>query len=49
MYLKPPLQIEKFLVASILQNDNVLLIDIPLCLATNPNEPTNDNVFLLES
>jgi hypothetical protein len=37
MYIKPPLQIEKFLVAAILQNDYLDLQDLPLCLATNPN------------
>ena len=49
MYLKPPLQIEKYLVAAILQNNAVSLAEIPLCLATNPNEPTGDNVMHLES
>ena len=49
MYLKPPLQIQKYLVAAILQNDNLNLNDLPLCLATNPNEPTSDNIYQLQS
>lgn len=49
MYIKPPLQIEKFLVAAILQNDFLDLQDLPLCLATNPNEKTTESVLLLES
>ena len=49
MYLKPPLQIEKYLAAAILQNDNVNIIDIPLCLATNLNEPTPNNLAFIES
>ena len=40
MYLKPPLQIEKYLLAAILQNESIDLQDYPLCLSTNPNEPT---------
>lgn len=47
MYLKPPIHIEKYLVAAILQNENTELTDLPLCLATNPNDPTTDNVFML--
>lgn len=49
MYIKPPLQIEKFLVAAILQNDFLDLQDLPLCLATNPNEKTTESVMLLEN
>lgn len=47
MYLKPPLQIEKFIVAAILLNDSVDLSDFPLCLVTNPNIPTGDNLLIL--
>ena len=49
MYLKPPIYIEKYLVAAILQNENSDLADLPLCLATNPNQPTTDNVLFLQS
>ena len=49
MYLKPPPQIEKFIVAAILQNEHVQLADIPLCLATNLNDPTSDRVLILEN
>jgi hypothetical protein len=34
-------------VAAILQNDFLDLQDIPLCLASNPNEKTADNIFFL--
>jgi hypothetical protein len=37
MYLKPPIHLEKYLVAAILQNESIDLSDLPLCLATNPN------------
>jgi hypothetical protein len=36
-------------VAAILQNDFLDLQDLPLCLASNPNERTTDNVILLEN
>ena len=49
MYLKPPLPLEKFIVATILQNESVQMMDFPLCLAANPNEPTTENILLLEN
>ncbi|CAM6005153.1 unnamed protein product [Sphagnum balticum] len=48
MYLKPPPPIEKYLVAAILQNENVEISDLPLCLISNMNERTPENIAFLD-
>ena len=44
MYLRPPLAIEKYLVASILENENLTLRNMPLCLVSDINKATEANI-----
>lgn len=46
MYLKPPLELEKYLVAAILDNEGVDITEMPLCLTTNLKDPKPDQSML---
>lgn len=44
MYLRPPLPIEKYLVAAIIENENLRLINMPMCLVSDINKATEANI-----
>jgi hypothetical protein len=48
MYLKPPLQLEKYLVASILEAKYHDLDKFPLCIVSDVNKPTSDDILKMD-
>lgn len=44
MYLKPPLALEKYLVAAILENQSLSLGNMNLCLVSDVNKATEANI-----
>lgn len=44
MYLRPPLPIEKYLIAAILNSGNLNIGEMPLCVISDVNKATDINI-----
>lgn len=48
MYLKPPLQIEKYLVAAMVECKRDEISQYPMCLVSDVNKPTSDDILKID-
>lgn len=44
MYLRPPLSLQKYLVAGILENEKIQIENMAFCIVSDPNKQTEANI-----